>query len=412
MALNQNLACVLGDIDLLRSLGLAGITCAVAVPPGAAPRFSRYTHTALPWSSPWEEPEKLVETLMRFGQAQPERPVLFYASDGELLLVSRHRDQLGQVFRFVIADQRLVEDLVDKERFQRLAERLSLPVPPARRLHPDIDFASDQVDLHYPIIVKPLTRRPDAWRAVTDSGKALRIDTPDQLRRLWPRLRASGVRVLAQELIPGPEGCIESYHVYVDQEGIVASEFTGRKIRTYPSEYGESTALVTTDAADVRTLGRQLVRRIGLRGVAKFDFKRAADGTLFLLEINPRFNLWHHLGAVAGVNLPALVYGDLTGKPRPEFKKARPNLSWCRMWQDARAARASQVSLFPWLSWALRCEAKRLLSWNDPMPFVGAVSWRIRDAVRQKAHRLGSQIFKRNLPTSVADEHLPRPETT
>src|SRR5215470_19812901 len=40
-----------------------------------------------------------------------------------------------------------------------------------------------------------------------------------------------------------------------------------------------------------------------LTGVAKPDFKRAPDGRLLLLEINPRFNLWHHLGAVAGVNL-------------------------------------------------------------------------------------------------------------
>ena len=58
----------------------------------------------------------------------------------------------------------------------------------------------------------------------------------------------------------------------------------------------------------LRELGRTLVQRLGLRGVAKFDFKRAADGRLFLLEVNPRFNLWHHPGALAGVNLPALVF--------------------------------------------------------------------------------------------------------
>ena len=44
---------------------------------------------------------------------------------------------------------------------------------------------------------------------------------------------------------------------------------------------------------------------LGLRGVAKLDFKRTAAGELVLLEVNPRFNLWHLPGAVAGVNLPA-----------------------------------------------------------------------------------------------------------
>jgi D-aspartate ligase len=408
---SQNLACVLGDIDLVRSLGLAGIRSAVAVPPGTGPRFSRFTQTALQWSSPWEQPGKLVETLMRFGQAQPKPPVLFYASDGELLLVSRNRDQLRRVFRFVIADQTLVEDLVDKERFQKLAERLSLPVPAARRLHPDKDLTSCEMDLRYPIIVKPLTRRPDAWRKVVDSGKALRIDTPDQLRRLWPRLRASGVKVLAQELIPGPEGSIESYHAYVDEHFQVVGEFTGRKIRTYPAEFGDSCALVTTDAADVASLGRQVVQRLGLQGVLKIDFKRGPDRTLYLLEVNPRFNLWHHLGAVAGVNLPALVYGDLTGKPRPAVRQARPDLSWCRIWQDAQAARASQLPLDQWLLWTLHCEAKRLLAWNDPMPFVGAVLWQIGAGVRSKFSRTPSPFSALNLRPRVVDEPLAPLET-
>lgn len=399
-------------MDLVRPLGLAGVDCAVAVQPGAPPRYSRYTRVALDWSSPWEEAEQMVETLIRFAHTQAEAPVLFYESDGELLLVSRHRERLAEGFRFVVPDQTLVEDLVDKERFQRLAERLSLPVPAARRLRTEEEFKADNLDLRFPVIVKPLMRRPELWRAVVNEGKALRVDTADELRSLWPKLAASGVEVLAQELIVGPETQIESYHVYVDEQGEIAGEFTGRKIRTYPREYGESTALETTNALDVLQLGRDLVKRLRLRGVAKFDFKRAADGKLFLLEINPRFNLWHHLGAVAGVNLPALVYADLAGNPRPEIKTARPNLSWCRVWQDAQAARASQLSLFSWLSWAVRCEAKRLLSWNDPMPFVGAVLWRIRDAVRRQARRLISQIFTRNIGTSVAEEHLPRPQTT
>jgi len=399
-------------MDLVRPLGLAGIECAVAVQPGAPPRYSRYTRAALDWSNPWNEGDKLVETLIRFAKAQAETPVLFYESDGELLLISRHREQLSEAFRFVIPDQTLVEDLVDKERFQRLAERLSLPVPAARRLRTEEALNADTPDLRFPIIVKPLTRRPELWRAVVDEGKALRVNTPEELRSLWPKLAASGVEVLAQELIVGPETQIESYHVYVDDQGEIVGEFTGQKIRTYPREYGDSTALITTDASDVLALGRELVHRIGLRGVAKFDFKRSADGALFLLEINPRFNLWHHLGAVAGVNLPALVYGDLTGKPRLPIETARPNLTWCRIWQDAQAARASQAPIARWLSWALRCEAKRLLSWNDPMPFAGAVLWRIREAIGSKINRIGSQVLKRKIQPGVVEKHLARPEIT
>ena len=58
------------------------------------------------------------------------------------------------------------------------------------------------------------------------------------MSELWPRLVASGTELLAQELIPGPESRIESYHVYVDEQGAIVGEFTGQKIRTKPSAFG------------------------------------------------------------------------------------------------------------------------------------------------------------------------------
>jgi predicted ATP-grasp superfamily ATP-dependent carboligase len=400
---SNSLACVLGDMDLVRPLGICGINCAVAVQPGAPPRYSRYTRAVIDWANPWEEAEALVQNLIEFGKAQPEPPILYYESDGELLLVSRYRKPLGEVFQFVVPEQELVEELVDKERFQELASRIHLPVPEARRLHPEKALDVEQLDLPFPVIIKPLTRRPELWRTAGAEGKALRINSAAELMRLWPTLAASGVEVLAQQYIEGPETRIESYHVYVDRKGEIVGEFTGRKIRTYPLEFGDSTALVTTDAADVLSLGRELVDRIGLQGVAKFDFKRGADGTLALLEINPRFNLWHHLGALAGVNLPALVFRDLTGQSRTAKTVARAGVTWCRAWQDIQAARALKLPLRSWLAWVIGCDAKRLLAWNDPKPILFAGLWRLGHAIR-------SRIWSR-APRLASSPNQPDPGT-
>jgi len=122
-------------------------------------------------------------------------------------------------------------------------------------------------------------------------------------------------------------------------------------------------------------IGRDLVGRLALRGVAKFDFKRAPDGRLFLLEVNPRFNLWHHLGAVAGVNLPALVYADLVGLPRPAAREARAGVQWCGLGNDWLAAKAEGMSFAAWAFWMSGCEAKAL-NWDDPLPFLRAVMLR------------------------------------
>lgn len=377
------LACVMGDMDLVRPIARAGVDCAVVNRPGSPSLYSRYTQARLPWQNFSADDAALVEELVRFGKAQPEPPVLFYEEDAQLLMVSRFRERLVQAFRFVIGDALLIDDLLDKARFQILAERQSLPVPPSRRFHAAA-LAADQLELRFPVIVKPLTRL-QGWNEHFGLRKALAAESAEALRALWPELVALDIDLLAQELVPGAEAQVESYHCYVDSAGSIAGEFTGRKIRTYPVAFGHTTALEITDAADVQRHGRTIAERLGLTGVAKFDFKRAPDGGLHLLEINPRFNLWHHAGAVAGVNIPALVYADLTGGKRPRTERARAGVRWCRLWKDLPAARTMGVPLREWISWVRNCEAKSSLSWDDPMPLARAALHRLVSGPRAPA---------------------------
>jgi predicted ATP-grasp superfamily ATP-dependent carboligase len=352
------LAYVLGGATLVRPLSRSGVRCVVVSSPGEPAWRPRFAVAAVQWGRSSDEPEQLVEQLVEFGRRQSEPPVLFYEADFELLVVSRFREQLAQAFRFAIADEALVEDLIDKARFWELAERKGLPVPLTWRLSRGWGAGTPDANVAFPLIVKPLTRSAASWGPIAGTHKALEVGTLDELRALSERLAAAGVDAVAQELIPGPEERIESYHVYVDGQGQIAGEFTGQKIRTYPLAYGHSSAVVITDRPDVAALGRELTRKLGLRGVAKFDFKRAPDGRLYLLEVNPRFSLWHYPGAVAGVNLPALVYADVAGVPRPRISPVRAGVTWCNLADDLRAARAAGIPLLAWLRWARSCEAR------------------------------------------------------
>src|SRR5207245_2497972 len=160
--------------------------------------------------------------------------------------------------------------------FQRLAGRLGLPVPAALPLRPHLDPPPGALDIAFPVVVKPFVRRRAAWTPLAGTGKAVRADSPAELRALWPRLAA-----------PGPRA------------------------------------------------------------------------RLHLLEVNPRFTLWHHLGARAGLNVPALVHGDLTGRPRPPQQKVAVGARWSKPWDDIRAARTAGLSLPAWLWWTLGCDATR-----------------------------------------------------
>jgi predicted ATP-grasp superfamily ATP-dependent carboligase len=379
------IACVLGEVDLLRALRLARIPSTIVAQEGNPALYSRAATTAIGWIDPWREPEALVERLVAFGHRQPRPPVLYYDGDWDLLLVSRYRNRLAQAFRFVVPDAELVESVVDKALFQGLAEHHRLPVPRSVKIAAD-DDPSAGIDLDFPVVVKPVTRQNITWEPLSDL-KALHVTDADELRSVRRRLAVAGVDVIVQEAIAGPDSRIESYHVYIDERGAIAGEFTGRKLRVHPPGYGHTTALTITRNEQLAALGRQIVDRIGLRGVAKLDFKSGPDGRMYLFEINARFNLWHHPGAVAGVNLPALVYADLVGLPRPAQRQVREGVTWCTLRHDFQAARAEGMTILGCLRTTAASDAKSGFAWDDPLPLPRAAAWQARRWLRARAGR-------------------------
>lgn len=355
------LACVLGGMDLVAPLGRAGIRCAVAIPADNPSRWSRHVVDRLDPLNEWTEPAAYVERLLAWAGRQDARPVLYHCTDGGLLMASRHRAELAAGFDLVLADAALVEDVTDKARFAGLAERLRLPVPAAVTLP-----GGDAGALRFPVVVKPVSHR--GYEQLGFPGKALYVGSAAELAALCRRIEPTGLQLLAQEAVSGPESRVESYHAYVDGAGIVA-DFAGAKVRTSPAEYGESTELQVTDRADVRAAGRDAVARTGLRGVCKLDYKRDDAGRLHLLEINARFNLWHNLGAAAGVNLPALVYADLTGTPRPRMRPARVGATWV----EPLELRRSGIGWPRWLGAVVRSDTRTTGDWSDPMPLLRGV---------------------------------------
>ena len=368
-------ACALGGVELVRALGAAGVRPTVFAPPGHPARLSRFTREAI---DPGADP---VAALLEFARDAPEAPVVFYDADAVLLRLSRERGRLGDAVRVPLPDPELIEDLVDKARFQVLAERVGLRVPASQHVRP-AETGPDDLTLAPPLILKAVPYRDERWDGLGEEAKVIWVPDRPALERLWPRLAAANLDLMAQAHVPGSEATVLSYHVYVNSTGTTAGEFSGRKIRTYPSSFGQSSALVTTVDSQVLREGREIVERLGLRGPAKLDFKRDPDGKLVLLEVNPRFTLWVLPGAVGGVNLAELAYADLTGAPRCAPAPARAGVRWIHPRMDRAAAREVHLHRVAWTWFALRCEVNQAVDWCDP-----AALWR-RLAARRRRRAL------------------------
>lgn len=367
----RRVAVVLGGMDLLQPLVRLGIPCVVVSSASDPVRRSLFAREWIPYDSTGGE-DQLVARLLSWAQGSDRRGTLFYEHDEHLLAVARHAPALRKWFSFVCAEPALVEDLVDKSRFAQLADRLGLPVPTTLVCNPH----DAPPEVAWPVVVKPIRRAP-AWSEVERSGKAVECPDAASLHRLWPRLRGLGGSVLVQELVDGPESQIESYHTYVGPDGEVRGEFTGVKVRTWPPRYGYTTALEVRARPDVAGLGRAIVAKLGLTGVAKLDFKRRLDGSLALLEVNPRFNLWHNAGAASGCNLPGMVWSEVTGQPVPATAPA-DEVRWCDPLRDLRAARAHGVAWNDWLRWLRSCDVRSSFVARDPLPGAALVALSIR----------------------------------
>ncbi len=398
--MDRPLACVLGDLSLVRALGRANIPVALAGDADDLTALSRFVQTRITIPPIEEDPEGAAAALCAWASSQRAQPVLYYQGDHQLLLVSRERRRLSRFFRMVLPDEKLIEDCVDKIRFARLAEQRALPVPPTLVLEEGaLPLKALSSWRRFPAVLKPASRV--GWFASrlsaeqTQRGqKAFLVQSAEELRSLHGVLEAHPSGVILQQCVPGGEENVLSYHAYTRHDGEIAAEFTGKKVRTSPRTFGISSCVEITDDDTVRRLGRRVLEKLTsgqgpndhFRGVVKLDFKQdPRDGRLYLLEVNPRFNLWHHAAAAAGANIPAMVYRDLV-EPwvRDLPRRARPGVRWMAARRDLRALReysaAGELGRVRWLSQWLFADIDEDLSLSDPVP----TAWDVWAALRRR----------------------------
>jgi D-aspartate ligase len=385
---------LLGGLDIVRALGLAQIPVIIASSQRRTPSMaSRYCRGVIELP-PIAEKNEVIGTLVDAGRRLAEEhgaPIpLFYDNDDRLALVQDYRDTLAPHFTMLLNPPELGDALLDKAAFQALAERTGLPVP--RRIEWDALDAEQG-----PVLAKPQTRT--AWdqsairlQLFGGAGKA-RVFDSGRAARSHPLAAQLAAQLSFQEYVPGGDDAIWSYHGFAAPGGEVLAGFVGRKIRTYPAFTGDSAYVRLARSPQLESIGRAIAARLGLAGVFKMDFKRsAASGRFYLLEVNTRFNLWHHVGARNGVNLPRIAYEYLTMNKRPPQVEASTRYRWLALRYDLPAYREmhsrSELSLGQWLlSLAYAPKVYELFSWRDPLPFLRFWTTRLRAAFARRAPR-------------------------
>jgi predicted ATP-grasp superfamily ATP-dependent carboligase len=406
-----NFAVVLGMFEtglaVGRSLGRAGVKVIGLDVVRKVGFHSRYIDASI-CPHPLEREEEFITSLLRLAARETTRPVLFVTSDEFLLPVSRNRENLEKYFLMNLPDPRIVECITDKFKQYKLALDAGVPVPQTF-IAGNMEQLLDVIDrIPFPAFVKG--NEVTSWRRkMGDIFKGFVVSTQEDLINTFRLIFERGGDGLVQEIIPGPDTNHFKVSCYISRNGEVLSAFGLQKIRQQPVGFGFGCLVQSVEYPELLALGKAFFKKIGYRGVGSAEFKLDdRDGTLKLIELNPRYWQQNSLAEKCGMNFPLIDYLEATGGEPKAVLEYRDGVKWVNIYSDWESFREyRQKGPFPVMEWLNSLRGEKIysdLSKDDILPGLREIILEnaLRRTVRYMKKKLklksSHRIHTRNFP--------------
>jgi predicted ATP-grasp superfamily ATP-dependent carboligase len=377
---NDRIPVVIGALNLMRCFGMERVPFyAVTSSGNRRVYYSRYCQKGFSIGDPNKDIKvsmsDLKKILNEIGTGHP----FFFDKDGHLKMVSTYYDEISGIFNVVLPPKEIICMSLDKNSFYDYAVQKNWPIPPTYNLQ-EFKRNSD-----FPVVLKPATRVD--WhidKVVKELDevpcKALIVGNSKELDHFTDSFRKSDIEFVLQRYIAGPESNVLSFHSFFTRESKPLGYFVGKKIRTFPVVGGDSSYLQLIKYDDLSNrvikMSLEILRSINYVGPIKIDYKWDKErDQIYLLEINPRNNLWNYLGAVSGINLPYLAYRYCVFNEANEVKRDyRTNYRWIHCKKDYHAFlslwKKREISPSRWLRSLCFRKVYNTFSWKDLKPMV------------------------------------------
>jgi predicted ATP-grasp superfamily ATP-dependent carboligase len=328
-----------------------------------------------------EAPE-LLETLVKLADELQQRAVLLPTRDHDLNFISRHRAALDVHYRIGLLPPAGLERVMNKDVLADAARRAGLRVPRSVTVREPLQLQLAR-ELRFPCICKPLYasqwRRAGVWEAV-GRQKARRVETYDELVAYYRVFSHLDPLVTVQEWVEGGEENLLVFGSYCRADHEVAGFFTARKRLQYPPLAGTGIVVEALPLPRLEEPSRALLRALEFRGISEIEYKLDdRDGSLYLIEVNPRHWDQHGLGTAVGVNLSELLYRDLTDQPMLAVRQSADRVLWIAEAEYARHLARCLLGRAPWSDARLAVGAARtwaVYNSGDPGPFLSLLGLR------------------------------------
>jgi predicted ATP-grasp superfamily ATP-dependent carboligase len=367
-------------LAVLRALGRAGVPVLATLGRDDIAQPSKFFRAA-----PGDPPATTdVEGVEAYFRSLPlDRAVLFPCSDSWARAISSFPPDLKERFPAVSAPLPVLEQFADKASFLEVVDRLSVPHPRTIPLQDagDLDAIDGNPRGYF---LKP----HDSQSFFACFGvKGVRITDRPAAEALLDEAASEGCSLLAQEVIPGPPTNHVFLDGYVARDGRIIVLLARRRLRMFPSDFGNSTMTMSiplSEAEEAAASLRRLFAGVGYTGLFDAEFKfDGRDDVYKVLEVNTR--AWWQIGLLpgCGVDVCALAYADALGEPVEPVTTYRHGKTWVYEFADLRAwlSGKTKKNWLPVISW--RNSEFAVFSRDDPQPFLRAARHRVRSLLRR-----------------------------
>ena len=303
------------SLAIVRSLGQRGIDVYCGEEAPLAPCFfSKYCKGHFQYPSPASEPEAFVDFMVEKVKGLApggDEPYVLMPVHKETFLLAEHRERFEPHIKLPVTTIDNIRLTDDKGRLATLAEDSGIRIPRTWQFD-DVDELYRQApELPLPLFVK--VRKAAA-------GVGLRkVETREALVATFREFvdgygLAPAEYPLVQEFVAGDDYCVTTLF---DQGDCVAS-MTYHNVRAFPRGTGAGVLRETIHNPDAEATAIKLLMPLKWHGIAQVDFRITADGTPYLIEVNPRFFGGLPQSIAANVDYPYLLYQIAIGEPIPE----------------------------------------------------------------------------------------------
>jgi len=260
----------------------------------------------------------------------------------------------------------------DKRLTDRMARESGVAYPGT--WYPAHESDLNQLDLHFPVIIKPAISIHMQHAARLKALPATNIEELHTQYRMATGM-VSPDEIMVQEVIPGG-GASQVSVATLCLDGEIKQVMTARRRRQYPIDYGLGSSFVeSVYLPELIGPSERLLRYMRASGMVEVEFKQdPRDGVYKLLDINIRPWGWHTLCIACGLDLPYLQYQQMIGQTSPQFAP-RYGTRWIRGATDVLAGvqemRAGITTPWNYARSLLGSNTFSVLNWRDPLPAFG-----------------------------------------